>query len=90
MKKRVNVYYSGSVQGIGFRYTARSVGKKYAVSGWVKNLPDGRVEIVAEGEEGVLKDFLQDIREQMNYAHFKEDIGWSEPTGEFNGFEIRF
>ena len=51
MRKRARVYYSGRVQGIGFRYTAREVACGYEVTGFVRNLPDGRVEMAAEGDE---------------------------------------
>lgn len=90
MLKRANVYFSGSVQGVGFRYTARSLAQNHKIMGFVKNLSDGRVEIVAEGEENTLNNFLKSLREQMNYAHFKENICWQEPSGEFSKFEVRF
>ena len=90
MQKRVHVYYSGQVQMVGFRYTSRSVAKRHPVTGWVKNLPDERVELVAEGEESVLKDFLNDIKGEMSYCRFTENISWTEPTGEFTEFGIRF
>src|SRR5207249_8898651 len=51
MRKRAHVFYAGRVQGVGFRYTAREVACGYEVTGFVRNLPDGRVEMVAEGEE---------------------------------------
>ena len=56
--KRAHAYYSGNVQGVGFRFTAIDLARKYAVKGWVKNVYDGGVEVVAEGEEAVLKEFL--------------------------------
>ena len=90
MHKRVRVYYSSQVQAVGFRHTSHSVAKRHPVTGWVKNLPDGRVELVAEGEEPTLKDFLKDIKEEMNYCRFSENISWTEPTGEFREFGIRF
>lgn len=60
------------------------------MKGFVKNLSDGRVELVAEGEESDLKEYLSQIKEGLNYCNFKESVSWAEPTGEFNGFEIRF
>jgi len=90
MQKRVHVYYSGSVQGVGFRYTARSLANSLRLNGWVKNVPDGRVELVAEGEENVLKGYLSKIKEELNYCNFKESVSWAQPTGEFNRFEIAF
>ena len=48
------MYFSGHVQGVGFRYTTRSVASRFAVTGYVRNLPDGRVELVAEGGSGLV------------------------------------
>lgn len=62
MRKRVEVFYSGRVQGVGFRWTTREIAKGFEVAGHVKNLDDGRVELVAEGDENELKEFLQAIR----------------------------
>ena len=52
MPSRLHVYYSGHVQGVGFRYSAKQLSLEFDVTGWVKNLPDGRVEMVIEGERG--------------------------------------
>lgn len=57
MKKQVHIYYNGRVQGVGFRFTAESIANDLGVTGWAKNLRDGGVEITAEAEEDVLKDF---------------------------------
>src|SRR5688572_25939207 len=62
-EKRSTVLYSGRVQGVGFRYTTRSIARKYQVSGFVRNLPDGRVELVAEGAAHELEAFLGEVRE---------------------------
>ena len=61
MKKFAHVYYSGRVQGIGFRFTAQRIAEELGVCGWVKNLDDGRVEILAQAGEDKLKDFLHDF-----------------------------
>ena len=54
------------MQGVGFRFTAEAIARKFKVNGWVSNLRDGRVEVVAEGEESALKDFLERIGEDMS------------------------
>jgi acylphosphatase len=59
------VYYSGSVQGVGFRYTAHGFACRFAVAGHVRNLPDGRVELVAEGEADQVNGFLAAIARRM-------------------------
>jgi acylphosphatase len=56
------VHYSGNVQGVGFRDTAVKIAQDYPVTGWVKNLSDGRVELLAEGPADALDDFLKAIR----------------------------
>ncbi len=88
-RKRMRVLYSGQVQGVGFRYTVRSVANGFEVTGSVRNLPDGRVELVAEGATDELDGFRQAIRES-GLDHFirKEDVSWQEADGTFRGFEI--
>ena len=56
-RTRVRIFYSGHVQGVGFRYTAKTVAAGYDVTGLVRNLPDGRVELVAEGAREELDAF---------------------------------
>ena len=87
---RMHIYYSGSVQGVGFRYTTKNVAAGYEVTGVVRNLPDGRVELVAEGLKDELEAFQQGIRES-GLGHFikQEELKWEDPKGEFRGFEIR-
>jgi acylphosphatase len=85
------VYYRGRVQGVGFRYTVREVACGYEVTGFVRNLPDGRVELVAEGDEGELKAFLDGVRDGGLAGHIRhEETHWQPATAEFDGFEIRF
>lgn len=59
------VHYWGQVQGVGFRYTAIGIAQGFAVAGFVRNLPDGRVELLAEGESGEVQRFLEAIRRRM-------------------------
>ena len=88
-RSRLQVFYSGTVQGVGFRYTVKSLANGFEVAGTVRNLPDGRVELVAEGTKDELSAFQQAIRES-ELGHFirKEDTAWNTPTGELRGFEI--
>jgi acylphosphatase len=88
-RSRMRILYSGHVQGVGFRYTAKSVAAGFEVTGLVRNLLDGRVELVAEGPREELEAFQKAIRD-AGLGHFvrKEDVSWTEATGEFGGFEI--
>jgi acylphosphatase len=91
MKKRVHVFYSGRVQGVGFRFTVEETAKRCEVVGWVKNLRDRRVELVAEAEEKNLKEFLEEMR-CGPMRNFIEDVEvtWSASTNDFDDFEIRY
>ena len=88
--ERRTVLYRGMVQGVGFRYTARAIARNHEVVGFVRNLPDGRVELVVEGEAEELKRFLDRLRTQMA-DYILEATQKEEPaTGEFDAFEVRF
>src|ERR1700749_4193374 len=86
-RSRMHIFYSGSVQGVGFRYTVKSVAAGFEVVGIVRNLIDGRVELVGEGAREELEAFQKAIRE-AGLDHFirNEEVKWSEATSEFRGF----
>jgi acylphosphatase len=90
MKKQLHVFYSGMVQGVGFRFAAESLANNLNLTGWVKNLRDGRVEVVAEGEESALNEFLDKIMKRMQHYISGAGVSWQEATGEFSEFEIAF
>jgi len=88
-RRQMRVLYSGRVQGVGFRYTVKSVASGFELTGAVRNLPDGRVELFAEGAGVELQAFVQAIRESgMEHFIQKEDVSWGEAKNEFRGFEI--
>jgi acylphosphatase len=87
--KRHTVYYSGHVQGVGFRYTARSIARGYDVAGFVRNLADGRVELVVEGTAHQIDAFLREVRDRF-FNQIRDERSDVQPaTGEFTGFDIR-
>jgi acylphosphatase len=89
MRKRVHVFYAGRVQGVGFRFTVRELACGYEVTGFVRNLVDGRVELVAEGAESELRDFLEAIQSSQLASHIRTaDVNWEPATGQFRQFEI--
>jgi acylphosphatase len=91
MAKTVQVFYEGRVQGVGFRYTARRAAAGFDVAGYVRNLPDGRVELVASGDEEEVDGFLVAVRESELAGHIEEEAAAEigRPAG-LRGFEIRF
>jgi len=90
MKKQIHVYYTGKVQGVGFRFTTEDIAQDLGITGWVKNLRNGPVEVVAEAEEDTLKDFLGRISQYFSRYISDIDVEWRQATGEFKDFGIRF
>ena len=90
MNARRHVHYSGNVQGVGFRYAARGLVQGRAVTGFVRNLPDGRVEVVVEGEGGEVAGFLEEIRAEMQGYIEDARVDDEPPTGEFSTFQVMF
>lgn len=90
MEKQVHIFYSGVVQGVGFRFTAVSIADKLQVKGWVRNLADGRVEIVAQGKESALKDYISSINGHFQNFISNQDVSWSDAGDIFNDFRIKF
>lgn len=88
--KRAHILYSGMVQGIGFRWTAQNAANSSAVKGWVRNLPDGRVEVLCEGKEQDIKKFMNKIKDEIGAYIRSSDIIWQESTGEFDSFNIKY
>lgn len=88
-RKQMHIFYTGNVQGVGFRYTVKTVATGFEVTGTVRNLADGRVELVAQGQKEELEAFRQGIRE-AGLEHFiaKEEARWNDATGQYRGFEI--
>lgn len=86
--QRRQIFYTGHVQGVGFRYTTCQIAGKFAVTGFVRNLPDGRVELLAEGTEPELTAFLTAIDERLG-AHIRSTaVDRRGATGEYASFQI--
>jgi len=89
-RERHNVHFTGKVQGVGFRYTTRNLAAGRAVTGYVHNLSDGRVQLVAEGEANELRSFVQAIADHFgDYIHEKL-VDVTPANDEFDDFQIRF
>lgn len=87
---RKTVYYSGRVQGVGFRYTTRRIAEGFAVCGFVKNLADGRVQTVVEGEPAEIDRFLEAVAKAMAGYVRDTQTQAGDATGEFADFDVRF
>lgn len=85
-----HVYFSGVVQGVGFRYTVCRYAEDAGVCGWVRNLPDGRVEMKAEASRHLLDDFIDRIERHFNGSIRDTQIFWDEQVEHFTDFKIVF
>ena len=89
--RRMKIIFEGRVQGVGFRYTVCRAAEAFRVTGYVRNLMDGNVELVAEGTTDELTDFLNEVRHSHLARHIaREHVNWSGATGEYNTFGILF
>ena len=87
--KATRVFYEGRVQGVGFRWTARHIAEGYDVTGQIRNLPDGRVELLAGGAASEVNAFLQEIRDSVVAGHIaNEHVEEIEVPSPFKSFQI--
>jgi acylphosphatase len=85
----MTVFYSGRVQGVGFRYTAKTVATGFELTGSIRNLPDGRVELIAEGVRSELDAFRAALQDAGLAGFIRdEQVSWGNIKNEFRGFEI--
>lgn len=86
---RVHIWVAGRVQGVCFRYYTRIEASQLGLSGWVRNLSDGRVEVLAEGEDDLLRALVAFCRQGPSMAHVSDiDYEFEEYRGKFSGFSI--
>ncbi len=91
MRARFHGFVSGRVQGVAYRYFAQRWAGALSVSGWVRNLADGRVEVLAEGDKDALESFTERLRSGPRMAVVESlELRWEEATGETGGFRIEF
>jgi acylphosphatase len=87
---RLHAIIDGRVQGVGFRYFVQREAETAGVTGWVRNLFDGQVEVLAEGAHQVLEDLVEMLRRGPRGAYVTQvDITWEPASGEFQDYEIR-
>ena len=87
---RAHVIFSGSVQGVGFRYTAQNFANNLRITGWVKNLSDGRVEMVAEGTREQIDNLLYKLDKQFDRKITNKDMDWLDARKSFTSFDVAY
>ena len=87
---RSHVFFSGAVQGVGFRYTALAFARELKVNGWVKNLPDGRVELMAEGPRERLDNLIYKLDKFFEGKISHKDIDWLDARRQFTDFVVTY
>jgi acylphosphatase len=85
------VIISGRVQGVGFRYFTTDLAKNYDISGWVKNLATGDVEVEVEGDKSAVAGFLKELKVGPSHGHVSNfQIEWKPYEGKYDRFQVRF
>jgi acylphosphatase len=88
---RARIRVTGMVQGVGYRYFVRNTAVSLRLDGSVRNMPDGSVEVVAEGDRGLVDALIAELRVGPRYASVEGlDVQWEEPRKDFNGFDYAF
>ncbi len=88
--RALHAVVSGRVQGVGYRATTQHEAVRRGLSGWVRNLASGDVEVQAEGDEDVLQDFLRYLKQGPRMARvLTVQVEWGEPQGAPQPFEVR-
>ena len=88
--ERREVIFTGMVQGVGFRFTARAIARNHAVVGYVRNLADGRVRLVVEGQREENDRYVAQLKRRMADYIREADEATMAPTGDFDAFDVRF
>ena len=88
--ERARAIFSGYVQGVGFRFTARMLASHFSVTGLVLNLPDGTVKLEAQGERSAVESYLGELRTKMSDYITRADVTWASPVEDEDGFSVRF
>ena len=89
MKARAHVYIKGKVQGVFYRSWTRSSAESLGLTGWVKNLEDGRVEVMFEGEKEKIEEIIKKCKDGSRASEVTHvDVIWEEAEGDFSGFSI--
>lgn len=90
MTKRLYAIFTGRVTGVGFRFTTLEIAKSLEIVGWVRNTPQGDVELLAEAEKSKLEELLNRLQKTFQENIDRVSVDWEEPLGEFRSFYIQY
>ena len=91
MKARAHIFVSGWVQGVFFRDNTQKWASSLSLTGWVRNLKDGQVEVMAEGEKEHIEDLIGKLREGPSLARVENvEVEWEDYKGEFSDFKVTY
>jgi acylphosphatase len=86
-----HIVVSGMVQGVGYRYFVMKLARRMELTGWVKNLPSGEVEIEVEGPRGLVEALIKELRTGNAWAVVRNiEVTWEKYRGKYTGFDIAF
>ncbi len=88
--QEVHALFRGTVQGVGFRYTCRQLAQGQGLKGWVRNRPDGSVELMAQGEREALNEYLTAIKTEFAGYISRVEIDWHTPGELWTEFKVKF
>ena len=91
MDGRAHIIVSGMVQGVGYRFFVTKIARRMELTGWVKNLPSGEVEIEVEGPKGLVETLITELKTGNSWAMVRNvEIAWEKYQGKYTGFDIAF
>ena len=85
---QAHIFYSGIVQGVGFRFTVRGYASRLGLHGWVRNLDDGRVEILVEGDKDTVDHLMNEVEDYFSGSIRDRELSYGLPAGQFANFRI--
>ncbi len=91
MSHQAHIVVTGMVQGIGYRFFVTRLAASLGLAGWVKNLPDGQVEITVEGDRSLIESMVRDLKTGHPYASVKGvTVEWGPWSGKYQGFRVEY
>ena len=86
--EQAHIFFTGMVQGVGFRYTTQRIASSLGLKGWVKNLSDGRVEILSEGPKASIEKMFQELDDHFKSYIQHREVNWQKSSNQFKDFRV--